>query len=104
MRLFRRDRFAELVERQLDLFVSDHAELLAECDAALRAYDASGAEGAEERYERYLDLVETGRDELVGLRDAYAAGLDAGTAEAYEESFNRLVRRRLHSLGLGIED
>ncbi len=95
MRLFRRDRFAELVERQLDLFVADHADLLADCDAALRAYDASGAEGAEAHYERYRDLVETGAEALVELRDGYARGLDEGVAEEYEASFDRLVGRRL---------
>ena len=95
MRLFRRDRFADVVERQLDLFVADHGDLLGECDAALRAYDASGADGAEALYERYRDLVETGEEALAELRDGYAAGLEADAAEEYETSFARIAHKRL---------
>ena len=100
--LFDRGRFVDLVERQLELFEREHAALVRNVDAALRAYNAAGSDEAEERYGDFLDLVETGRDELETLRDAYARTLDAETAEEYEEVFNRLVRKRLPRFGLEI--
>lgn len=97
---FGRRRFLDLVERQLELFEREHAPLIRDADAALRAYDAAPAEEAEERYADFLDLVEAGCDELAALRDAYARTLDPETAEEYEEAFNRLVRKRLPRFGL----
>lgn len=94
MRLRRQRPFAELVERQLDLFAADHSRSLAERDAALRAYDAATAEEAEERYGEYLDLVGDLREELEGVRDAYAATLDPEAARMYETQFASEVRRR----------
>lgn len=93
-----------MVTRQLDLFLDEHADLVEQTEAALRAYDAGPADGAEERYERFLDLADTGRDELAEVRDAYARTLDPATAEEYEATFNVLVRRRLPRFGLEIED
>ena len=100
---FRRGRFADLVERQLDLFEEESAELIRETEAALRAYDRAERDEAEARYERYRDLVETGQDELVELRDTYARTLDEDTAEEYEEAFNRRVRKRFARFGLELD-
>ncbi len=99
----RRRRFADVVERQLDLFESDHAGLIRDTEAALRAYDAAERNEAEERYGDYLDLVETGQDELVEIREAYAESLDGRTAEEYREVFNLLVRKRLPRFGLELD-
>jgi hypothetical protein len=93
MRL-RRRAFAGLVDTQLELFASDHAQLLAECEEALGAYDDAAAEDAEERYGEYVDLADAVRDELELVRDGYAASLDERTAEAYEAAFNDAARRR----------
>ena len=100
---FRRGRFVDLVERQLDLFARDHAGLIGDADAALRAYDAAEREEAEQRYGDYLDLVETGQDELVEIRETYAATLDGDTAEEYRAIFNAQVRKRLPRFGLELE-
>ena len=100
---FRRGRFADLVERQLDLFEEENADLIHEAEAALRAYDRAERDEAEERYERYRELVETGQDELVELRDTYARTLDEDTAEEYEEAFNRRVRKRFPRFGLELD-
>jgi hypothetical protein len=97
VRLGRRRPFADLVERQLDLFAADHAALLADCEAALSAYDAAPADEAEERYGDYGDHVDAVRDELESLRDAYARTLDEETAEAYEAAFAAAARRRFPS-------
>jgi hypothetical protein len=98
-----RGRFVELVERQLDLFATDHAGLMADVEAALRAYDAAPREEAEERYGDFLDLVETGTEELVELRDNYASTLDEDAADEYRIVFNDVVRRRLPRFGLELD-
>jgi hypothetical protein len=46
----RRDRFADVISRQLDLFVRDNLDLLEACDAAERAYDLADRDEAEERF------------------------------------------------------
>ena len=102
--VLRRGRFFELVERQLDLFEREHAGLMRDADAALRAYDAAERADAEERYGDYLDLVETGTELLAELRDNFAARLDDGAAEEYEEAFNRAVAKRLPRFALEIEN
>jgi hypothetical protein len=96
-------RFADVVTRQLDLFTHDHAGLLDDVEAALRAYDDAPREHAEERYGDFLDLVETATDELVDLRDNYATGLDEEAAEEYRAAFNDLVRRRLPRFALELD-
>jgi hypothetical protein len=97
------DRFVELVERQLVLFVDEHAGLLADVEAALSAYDRAPRSEAEERYGDFLDLVETGTEELIELRENYAATLDPAAAVEYEAVFNDLARRRLPRFGLELD-
>ena len=99
----RRGRFVDLAERQLDLFQRDHAGLIADCEAALRAYDRAERDEAEERYGDYLDLVETAQDELEALRDTYARTLDDEGADEYRDVFNALVRKRLPRFGLELD-
>ena len=102
--MIRRRRFAELVSRQLDLFEREHAGLVADCEAAERAYDRAPRDEAEERYGDYVDLVETGTELLAALRDHYASSLPVESAEEYEEAFDRAVRRRLPRFALEIEE
>ncbi len=100
---FRRSRFGLLVERQLDLFTQDHAGLVRDTEAALRAYTGAGSDEAEERYGDYLDLVETGQEALAELRDSYARTLDGETAAEYRAAFARTVRKRLPRYALELE-
>lgn len=102
--MLRRSRFAEVIGRQLDLFVRDNLELLEACDAAEQAYDRAGRGEAEERFGDYQELVEDGTEILAGLRDNFASTLDDEAAEEYEEAFNRAVEKRLPRFGLEIED
>jgi class 3 adenylate cyclase len=95
--------FGDVIRRQLDLFEREHAELIADCEAAERAYDAAGRDEAEERYGEYLDLVETGTEELAALRDNFASTMTAA-AEEYEAEFNHAVLGRLPRFALEIED
>ena len=95
-----KDRFVDLVERQLALFAAEHEGLIRDTEAALAAYNRAVRDEAEERYGDYLDLVETGTDELVELRDNYSATLDEDSSDEYEELFNRTVRKRIPRFGL----
>lgn len=92
-----------MIERQLDMFQSEHAGLIRDTEAALEAYNGAPREEAEERYGDFLDLVETGTEELTDMRDAYAETLEADSAEEYRELFNRLVRRQLPRFGLELD-
>ena len=102
MRLRRRS-FGDLVDTQLELFAGDQRQLLADCEAALLAYDDASGEDAEERYGEYVDLVDEARDELELVRDGYAASLDEGTADAYRVAFNDSARRRFSRYLLELE-
>jgi len=101
--IFRR-RFADVIRRQLDLFVRDHRGLIEDCIAAERAYDRAERDEAEERYGDYVDLVETGTEVLADIRDSFARTLDEDTAEEYEAAFNRAAVKRLPRFGLEIEN
>lgn len=101
---FRRAPFADLIDRQLDLFLDENDELVAECDAALARYDVADRGDAEELYGDYLDLVETGTELLADMRDSFARTLGADDAERYEAQFNRAVGRRLPRFALELED
>jgi hypothetical protein len=92
-------RFVELAARQIDLFASEHDDLLRDCQAALDAYNGAPREDAEELYGDYVDRVDLARDALLEYRDGYAQTLDPDAAEEYEAVFNDLVRKRLPSLG-----
>ena len=103
MPLFRRDRFRDVIDRQLALFERENAELLRDAGDAFDAYHSAGADEAEARYETYLDRVETAQDELVEIRDSFAVTLDEDTAEAYRAEFNARVRKKLPRYGLELE-
>jgi hypothetical protein len=96
-------RFVELATRQIDLFASEHDDLLRDCQDALDAYNAAPREDAEELYGDYVDRVDLARDALLEYRDTYARTLDADTAEEYEAVFNDLVRKRLPNLALELD-
>lgn len=98
--IFRRDRFADLVRRQLDLFAEDEAELLREADEAERAYDQAEREDAEEAYSDYQLVLEAVSERLAEVRDTYAATLDEDAAGDYVASFDRAARKRLPRVAL----
>ncbi len=101
---FGRSRFAELIGRQLDLFVREHADVIEEVNAKRRLYSAAGRDEAEERYGDYLDCVETGTELLADLRDNFARTLDESDAERYLSDFDRAVAKRLPEYALEIEN
>jgi hypothetical protein len=95
----RRDRFADLVARQLDLFSVDEADLLTEADEAEAAWNRSGRDEAEEAYGDYQLVVDAIADRLLAIRDAYASTLDDEAADAYRASFARAASRRFRRHG-----
>ncbi len=95
---FRRDRFRDLIRRQLDLFAEDEAELLREADAAERAYDASDRDDAEEAFSDLQLVLEAIADRLEELRDTYASTLGSDADIAYAQAFGRAVRKRFPKL------
>jgi hypothetical protein len=103
MRL-RRARFADLIDRQLDLFDREQRGLIDDCIAAETSYNRAERDEAEERYGDYVDLVETGTEILADLRDNFAATLDDDAAEEYVGAFNQGVLKRFRRFALEIED
>ena len=91
---FRRGRFQDLVERQLDLFAADDAELLEEALEAEAAYDAAEAGEAEEAYGDYQLVVDAIADRLLEIRESYAHTLDEDAAKEYSAEFTRAATKR----------
>ena len=82
--IFRR-RFGDLVSRQLDLFASEHADLLEDVEVFLRAYNEAPRDEAEERYGDYVDRVDLAAEALAEIRNTYARTLDEAAADEYEQ-------------------
>lgn len=99
--MFRKRRFAEAIERQLDLFVGDDA--WDEIRHRKELYDRADRDDAEELYGDYMDALETATEALADMRDRFAATLDDATAEQYEAAFNRAVKKRWPAVGREIE-
>jgi len=102
--MFRRSRFADVIDRQLDLFEREHGDVIQEVRERLAAYNKADRDEAEELYGDYVDAVETGTEILADLRDAYARTLEEGVDEEYEREFNRAVAKRLSPFELEIEN
>jgi hypothetical protein len=96
--------YRDVIDRQLKLFGDEYAGLIADVQAAERAYDRAERDEAEERYGDYSDLVETATEVLADMRDHYAAQLDEEPAEIYCAAFNRAVLRRWPPFALEIEN
>jgi hypothetical protein len=84
-----------VIESQLDDFEAAHADLIAECDEAERAYEQSRPDRIEERHATYMALVQRGRNLLDRARGAYAVTLPENRRERYLELFHQAVLKRL---------
>jgi hypothetical protein len=100
--MFRRARFAAVIDAQLDLFVRDHVDVIDEARDRLEAYNRAGREEAEELYGDYVDAVETGTELLADARDHYARSLD--DPDRYCIEFNRAVAKRMPPFASEIEN
>ena len=91
--IFRRDRFADTISRQLDLFAEDEEHgLLAEVQELDERYRNAGRDEAEEAYGDYSDAVDAVIDALADMRDRFASTLDE--PEEYERTFEDAARKR----------
>jgi len=102
--IFGRRRFADLIERQLDLFEREHGDVIEEAQERLDLYNSAERDEAEELYGDYVDAVETGTELLADIRDAFKRTLEEGIDEEYEAEFNRAVTKRLPRFALEIEN
>jgi hypothetical protein len=102
--VFRRQRFSDVISRQLELFRREQTDLFREIEAAEANYDRADRDEAEELYGDYQDLVETGTEVLADLRDHFASSLGEQAAEQYEAEFHDAVRRDLPRFALEIEN
>ena len=101
--IFRRSRFSDLIQRQLDLFEAETA-LLDEADAADAAWTGADASASEELYGDYQLVVDAIGSELHDIRETYAASLDERTAEDYRRAFDTRARKRFGRLASFLED
>jgi hypothetical protein len=102
--IFRRARFSEVIDRQLELFVRDNPYVIEEVRERLEAYNTAERDEAEELYGDYVDAVETGTEILADIRDHFARSLDEGVDEQYQREFNRAVAKRLPEFALELEN
>lgn len=102
--IFRRARFADVIDAQLDLFRRENTDVLEDVALRLARYNAAERDEAEELYGDYVDAVETGTEILADLRDRYAASLDEPESDPYIAEFNRSVKRQLPEFALEIEN
>jgi hypothetical protein len=100
----RRREFSDVIRRQLDAFERDHADVIAEAQERLDAYNAADREDAEELYGDYLDALETGTEIHADMRDHYAASLAEQVAKRYLRDFDRAVAKRLPAFRLELEN
>lgn len=101
--IFRR-RFGELIDRQLDLFEQDNAELFERLEEAEDEYRRAGRDETEERFGDLQELLAEGGETLVDLRDTYAQTLDDQAAEEYAGAFDFAVLRRFPQFALELDD
>jgi hypothetical protein len=94
VRFRRQSRFHELVERQLELFAADEADLLHEAVEAEATYRAAPAGEAEEAYGDYQLVVDAIADRLLDIRESYAHTLEEEAAQEYGAEFTREATKR----------
>jgi hypothetical protein len=101
--IFKR-RFGELIDRQLDLFEQDNAELFDRVDDAEADYRAAAREEAEERFGDLQEVLAEGTELLIEVRDTYSETLDDETVEEYVAAFDFAVVRRFPQFALELEE
>ena len=100
--IFRRSRFGELVDRQLQLFASE-TELLDEAEEADAAWTSADVDETEELYGDFQLVVDAIGERLYDIRETYAATLDESTADAYRSEFDAAARKRFGRYASSLE-
>jgi hypothetical protein len=98
-----RNRFADLVSRQLDLFADEERDgLLAEVAEMKERYDRADRDASEEAYGDYVDVVDATAQALSDMRDRFARTLEENLVDDYEAAFDRGARKRWPYLGMSL--
>ena len=100
----RRPRFADVIDRQLALFVEEDGDLLGDVAAALERYDAADRDEAEELYGDYVLAADAAAERLAELRDTYARTLAGRDADAYADAFTKAAARRWPALEVALRE
>jgi len=101
--MFRRNRFADLIARQLDIFCEENADLLAEIADYRDRWRRASRTGAEEAFGDEQDRVDWAAEALSDICERYAGTLDEATEAEYRRAFTKGVRRRLPALAAVFE-
>ena len=96
--MFGRNRFGDLIARQIEIFCEENADLLREIAEYRERWRKASREGAEEAFGDEQDRVDWAAEALSDLCDRYAMTLDEATEADYRRAFAKAVRRRLPSL------
>jgi hypothetical protein len=91
------------VERQLDLFAEDEAELLEEAARADAAWTSADRDETEELYGDYQLVVDAIGERLYDIREAYASTLDERGAD-YRKTFNDAAVKRFRRFASFLEE
>jgi hypothetical protein len=90
---FRHRRFHELVDRQLTIFASDHAELVEQARGALRQYwTEHDAHDAVEHYGTHDELAAEVEEHLDEMYRHFAATLEPAARRAYRKAFAKRAK------------
>ena len=87
--MFRRNRFSDLITRELDIFGEENAELLAEIAEYRDRWRRASRTGAEEAFGDEQDRVDWAAEALSELCDRYAATLAEPTEAEYRRAFTK---------------
>jgi hypothetical protein len=101
--MFGRGRFRDVVERQLDIFAEDEAELLEEAARADTAWTNADAHETEELYGDYQLVVDAIGERLYDVREAYASTLDE-LADDYRRAFDHGALKRFRRYASLLEE
>jgi hypothetical protein len=96
--VFKRRRFGDLIDRQLELFANENRDALERVAEARRRELGAGREDATEAFGDYLDEVGWAAEELRALRDGFARTLEEPAARDYHRAYDKAVRRRFPAL------
>jgi hypothetical protein len=101
--MFRRSRFNDLVQRQLELFATDEAPLLEEAEQADAAWTSADRDETEELYGDYQLVVDAIGERLYDVREAFASTLEEPAAEEYRAAFDATAAKRFRRFASFLE-
>jgi hypothetical protein len=102
--MFKRNRFADLIARQLDIFGQENAELLVEIGEYRERWRRSARDGAEEAFGAEQDRIDWAAEALSAVCDAYATTLDDATEAQYRKAFAKAVRKRMPAIAAEFDE